>query len=495
MKKIQFFLSFIIFITIVTMGCDDPNNPNQAPTVTVTPLTSTSGWHNDTIRYQVEISSPDNFTLEITPDFTGANQDASVSKSYSSINVTYDYEYVIPEDATEGQDIVITFSATNSSGKSRLPIQQIISVTEYGGSGNPVTHYGGALLQDETWSPENNPHTVDGTVWVKGVKLTILPGTIIQFTKGSSIKVGGAENSEFIAHGTENQRIKFTSKQSTKQADDWKAIEFKGQTTSNTGLKNCVIEYGGDNGTDWGMINIADCSVHIDSCEIQHARLAITLNDNAYFESFTHNTIQNISETLISINAAYLHTLGEGNQMTANDGYGISIPGGDVNQITASWLYHGTPYIFNQDVKIGSSAATELTIAPGNELLFNSGTAFYIGAGGLDARLIAQGTSDKPIIFSSLQSTPAAGDWEGIYFGANTLAESKMDTCMVAYGGQNDSQANITIDGVVDGEPLIQSCTITHSSTNGIYKKNGANPTLNNNTFSDNALDDVATEE
>lgn len=52
-----------------------------------------------------------------------------------------------------------------------------------------------------------------------------------------------------------------------------------------------------------------------------------------------------------------------------------------------------------------------LTIEPGTTIQGTSGSALVIEK---DARLEAEGTADAPIVFTSLQSSPAPGDWGGL---------------------------------------------------------------------------------
>ena len=81
----------------------------------------------------------------------------------------------------------------------------------------------------------------------------------------------------------------------------------------------------------------------------------------------------------------------------------------------------------------GTDGITTLTILPGAAVKFNIYTSMNIGASSGDpGALIAQGTSDNQILFTSNQATPAPGDWYYIRF-YNTTDDSttEMDNCVV----------------------------------------------------------------
>ncbi|MEN8230678.1 MAG: right-handed parallel beta-helix repeat-containing protein [Bacteroidota bacterium] len=71
-----------------------------------------------------------------------------------------------------------------------------------------------------------------------------------------------------------------------------------------------------------------------------------------------------------------------------------------------------------------------LTIKPGAEVYFEEKKLFEI-----NGKLIAQGTSDKPIKFLPANNSTTPGSWGYIYFTSTASAESIMEYCEVKYGG------------------------------------------------------------
>lgn len=472
MKQISNYLILVLLAVFFATACETGDNPEPRPVITVTELTETTGWHGDTIRYEVSVEAGGNFVLEIMPSMLGQNPGSQIYTPYSSSAVTIEYKYVIPETAQDGSAVEINFSASGSS-QDAFPVTKTITISEFGGNGTPHTHFSQTITNDTIWAPQNNPHTVDGTVTVKGGSLTIEPGTIILFTDGSKLKTGGADNSLLVADGTAEKPITFSSAADSPQPGDWQYIEFDEGTDANSSLSYCTIEYGGTE--FWGIIDIADCSVNINNCVIQNAVNGITLNETAYFESFTGNNI----DAAVSISLESVATLGENNTATG----GFLAGSGELTAADVLWKAQNSPLVFDGLVEI----STNLTIEAGAELQFATNAQLLVGSG----NLLAQGSSESPIIFTSAAETPQAGDWQGIAFSPQVSEGSVLDFCTVAYGGSDDTyQGNISVDGT--SYLTISNCTITDSQQYGIFLLNGAAPVIeDNNTFSNNASGDV----
>lgn len=129
-----------------------------------------------------------------------------------------------------------------------------------------------------------------------------------------------------------------------------------------------------------------------------------------------------------------------------------------------TWYTADNPHIVTGDVIVRGSShnnyTATLTIKPGCIIKFNPATSLFVGVGEYAYGVLnAQGTSDDPIFFTSNASSPAVGDWKGIYFkytGDSTI----MDYCEVEYGDNN-----IYCD---KSSPTIKN-SIIQKSNNGIY--------------------------
>lgn len=82
--------------------------------------------------------------------------------------------------------------------------------------------------------------------------------------------------------------------------------------------------------------------------------------------------------------------------------------------------------------------AVTLTIEPGVTIAFEeeAGSGIYVGNG--DARqgvLVAEGTAESPITFTSAADAPAAGDWMGIVLAYVPISGTHLDHVVVEYAG------------------------------------------------------------
>ena len=96
----------------------------------------------------------------------------------------------------------------------------------------------------------------------------------------------------------------------------------------------------------------------------------------------------------------------------------------------AHTITQGCAVAVKADVEIAPGAT--LTIEKGAKLSFARETHLYVH----EAKLIANGSSDAPIVFTSTDADPHAGDWEGIVF-EKPPAGSILDHVEVSYAGKS----------------------------------------------------------
>lgn len=116
-------------------------------------------------------------------------------------------------------------------------------------------------------------------------------------------------------------------------------------------------------------------------------------------------------------------------------------------QITADETWIEGAHLITSDVHVNGC---NLTIEAGATVMFASGAALNIGAqgGASGATLLANGTAEKPIIFTSSATTKSAGDWDYIWFGEGASNISSMEYCTIEYGGgYGNSYGAVNLDG------------------------------------------------
>lgn len=157
------------------------------------------------------------------------------------------------------------------------------------------------------------------------------------------------------------------------------------------------------------------------------------------------------------------------------------IVGSDVSEDT-TWTKAGSPYLVQGGIMIGQNAT--LSIEPGVVVQFNS-------EGWLDVpgRLLANGTSDEPVTFTSTTGSK----WYGIYFGNQEVASSLQhviiqhaDTGISDYSSKDLSLSNVRIeDGRYGIEAygshlLLDTFSAENMSDEALDISNGSDVTLKN---------------
>jgi predicted outer membrane repeat protein len=158
--------------------------------------------------------------------------------------------------------------------------------------------------------------------------------------------------------------------------------------------------------------------------------------------------------------------------------------GGPIFEDT-TWTKEGSPYIVTAGVLVEEGVT--LTIEPGVVVKFNYGKALQI-----DGCLIAQGTEDEPIIFTSNQPSPAPSDWGYILFTdtsvdatyddeGNYTGGSIMQYCTVEYAGQSNPAVRVETSS-----PFVDYCIIKNNASIGVSFSNSSLFKITNCTISDN---------
>ncbi len=147
-----------------------------------------------------------------------------------------------------------------------------------------------------------------------------------------------------------------------------------------------------------------------------------------------------------------------------------------------TWTVAGSPYIVTNLalVKFGHS----LTIEPGVTVRFNAGRSLSTDPSGSPNSIVALGTADHPITFTSNLPGPTAGSWLKVSVD-DSLSSSAFAHCVFEYASYGlylietdapiehcafrDCQTGILLD---DSAPPITSCDITDCTSEGIRGQN-----------------------
>ncbi|MEM9774966.1 MAG: right-handed parallel beta-helix repeat-containing protein, partial [Chloroflexota bacterium] len=135
-----------------------------------------------------------------------------------------------------------------------------------------------------------------------------------------------------------------------------------------------------------------------------------------------------------------------------------------------TWTLSNSPYEVVESIDVWEEAT--LTIEPGVILKFHAGKGMRI-----NGELIASGSSNNPIIFTSNLDDPSPGDWGDIVFSStatksqideneNYLGGSILQHCIVEYAG---STFVFSPKSAISAQSLyVDNCTVRNNSIRGI---------------------------
>jgi len=124
------------------------------------------------------------------------------------------------------------------------------------------------------------------------------------------------------------------------------------------------------------------------------------------------------------------------------------------------WTALGSPYVLTCYSEV--AAGVTLNIAPGVVVRSNGDMLAVRGS------LLAGGTPDQPIVFTSSKSSPAPGDWKGLWFPQDHGPSVLRDVVVEYAGGANFGAIELT-----GGALWIWDSEIRHNSHEGVNAYNG----------------------
>ena len=342
-----------------------------------------------------------------------------------------------------------------------------------------------------------------------GSTLTIDPGIVIKATsfRNSYWTINGT----LIAQGTPAEPIVFTSLYDDTYGGDtnnnadanapgpgqWRSIWFSETSTANSILDNCQIRYGGyDYFDNTKAIQIVNSSPTISNTTFYQNSVAIgitgtlgtpTISDNSFEEDTWAPIMMDLGAMPAFMNNVYVNNTYNAvgiTEKTYTDSSYI-LPQLDIAG------FQNIAYITTGNVTIGPEST--LRINPGVVIKSaNVRNSYWT----INGTLLAQGTVDEPIVFTSLSddayggdtnnnadaNAPGAGGWRGIYFNESSGNSSIIDQCQIRYGGYDyfDNTKAVTINNC---SPTITNTNFFNNSIAMGIQGIAAAPTISNNSY------------
>ncbi|MGI9276709.1 MAG: immunoglobulin-like domain-containing protein [Endozoicomonas sp.] len=323
---------------------------------------------------------------------------------------------------------------------------------------------------------------------LEDVTLSFLPGATVygghgisgdtsQWLNYNQSETGILVQGNLQAIGSEEQPILFTSPLNPQNAGDWQGIDFAPGSEGN--LEYATVEYAGY-AQDAG-IRLAS-SPELNRVTVRHIADADDSGPEAYGIHITGSGSPTISNSVVQETT---------DKEIFSDSSGSPVL---VNNVVGDETQNGVVVLkgsIDEDTILGGNVRLSglVTVVEGVTLTFRPGTSIQAenGSSSLDVKgnLHAVGIEESPVVFTSGQDEPQAGDWGGITFASGS--EGRMEYVTVEYAGLNRS------GGIeINSSPTLDYLTVRHISSGdrgspafGIDVRRSANPTITNSVVSD----------
>ncbi len=344
-------------------------------------------------------------------------------------------------------------------------------------SGAPIEH-AGFLASDETWGP--GLHHVRSNVEVRtGVTLTIAPCAVVRLDENASITVN-ADAKALHAHGTPTNPIVVEREDAGKA---WGNLAV--YAPASLDLAYVTLRGGGTTSTPANADFVGATLVSRNQQGAPHDVLAVdhvTVENSNGLGVFLDSTGFAAGSTDLTVTGAGSYPVYLGAAFATNLPKGVYAPNGKAAFLLqscgpAAYLSdnpvlqdatipeRGLPFLVGENadtsIDVGDGrtehGAATLTIEPGVELRFggpNTTAKIRVRAhnvGGISTpqgTLVARGTAEKPIVFTSQNKTPAAGDWMGIYVESGITSSAAIDHAVVEFAGGESTSTGTCVSTV-----------------------------------------------
>lgn len=320
-----------------------------------------------------------------------------------------------------------------------------------------------------------------------GVKLTLQPGARLIFSQDTELAISAAQ--VLYAAGTQADPILLTG--AVKARGHWKGLSFEGTSQVST-LDWVTVEYAGNTSAD---ADAAAVKLTADSRGVRLAMSNSTLRESqgwglwaagsAVLPGFTNNTLTKNTLGPASLDSQTVGSIDDTSRYAGNDVERLHVRAFRMTA-AATWDALDVPYYLPTTLQLMSAP---LTVMPGATFIFKEGAG--IDVSGDAAALHAEGTAEKPIVFTA--ETHSRGAWSGLVFSGSNNALNSLKYATVEWGGDVVADADAAgVKCIADSHGVtvkLDHVTIRQSQGWGLFLTGSAKtPVFTSNVFTENLL-------
>jgi len=286
------------------------------------------------------------------------------------------------------------------------------------------------ILKNNTNAPVD--YIIDCKVSINN-KLTIEPGTVIEFTPDAGLWVKSA--GQISAIGSTNSRIVMRGTNGV--AGDWLGVMIQSSNNANIIEFTDIKDAGGDsfssNGDLGSLIMRTDAKLTLNNSIIENGAAAAISCPYGNATIINANNTFTKCKTSARILWALVGQLSTTNSYTGNTQDIIEIKPSSID-VETTLENMGATYVFDQSRKYRVLDVAGLTIKPGVTMKFKQGAILSI-----ESYISAKGTADEPIKF--IGNSAVAGYWVGITV-SNSNPLNVLDYCEIRHTGSENVHDN-----------------------------------------------------
>jgi len=349
-----------------------------------------------------------------------------------------------------------------------------------------ISVYPHSLSEESTWQKTNVPYLIENDdVLQTDEAWTIEAGVTMVMQEDAGLAV---DEGSLSIEGSDTEPVIIRGREAVKGF--WRGIQVKSNSVNNNFTHLQVSDAGLAEVYHYSDVLTSilayNGSIKLNNVQISNgAGYGLTLYNSAQALEYNNVTITTHDQEPLYIGSERIGDLdGMASNYTGNTKDFILVESGDISD-DCNWSKTNVPYLIN--------AGTIDILAPtimeaGTNVTFKENSGIGITS---DGSFDVRGNSADKVTFTGQEAIN--GYWLGILYATNST-NNKLTHTQIEYGGSDEvyhwvnAVANVT---AYSGSVVIEDSHIANSGGWGIFIYDGANCTLNDNTFASNTEGDV----